>query len=448
MHLTDAEAALLARSDATGLAARLVVDAAVMLGADRLVEIDSAHIDGCLYHGDSGVLFAEHLVALGGRVAVPATLNVGALDLIHADVVRTQGHRRAMALRQAKAYEALGCAATWTCAPYQVGHRPGFGRHVAWGESNAVAFANSVLGARTERYGDLLDICAALSGRAPHVGLHVTANRRARIAIDLAEVPARLLAEDTAWPVLGAWIGAQVGDLVPVLVLPDGLGPWALPRSASPPGRPDQDTAVGGRAGEWAGTGLPTTEDRLKALGAAMASTGAVGLFHVVGVTPEAPDLATATQGQPPEATLRPSLGELRQARDRLGAAAGDGVDAVAIGSPHLSQAQADLLVAALAGRSVSLPLYACTNRRVLEHLATTGADRALAAQGVTLVVDTCVVVTHVLPQSAGVLMTDSAKFAHYALPNAGYRAVYGSLADCVETAVAGRLTRDESIWR
>ena len=89
MHLTDAETALLARTDASGLAARLVVDAATMLGAARLVEIDSAHIDGCLYHGDSGVLFAEHLVALGGKVAVPATLNVGALDLIHADVVRT-----------------------------------------------------------------------------------------------------------------------------------------------------------------------------------------------------------------------------------------------------------------------------------------------------------------------------------------------------------------------
>ncbi|MCA8908586.1 MAG: aconitase X catalytic domain-containing protein [Rhodospirillaceae bacterium] len=413
MHLTDAETALLARTDASGLAARLVVDAATMLGAARLVEIDSAHIDGCLYHGDSGVLFAEHLVALGGKVAVPATLNVGALDLIHADVVRTQGHRREMALRQARAYEALGCAATWTCAPYQVGHRPGFGRHVAWGESNAVAFANSVLGARTERYGDLLDIAAALCGRAPHVGLHVTENRRARITVDLADIPARLLAEDTAWPVLGAWIGAQVGELVPVLV----------------------------------GAGHPD-EDQLKALGAAMASTGAVGLFHVVGVTPEAPDLAAATQGQPPDASLRPSLADLRQARDRLGAAAGEGVDAVAIGSPHLSDAQADALVAALAGRTVSVPLYACTNRQVLAHLQQTGADRALAEKGVTLVVDTCVVVTHVLPAAAGVLMTDSAKFAHYALPNAGYRAVYGSLADCVETAVAGRLTRDEAVWQ
>ena len=414
MHLSSDETALLTRDDAVGLAARLVVDTGRLLGADRLIAIDSAHIDGCLLHGESGVLFAEHLVGLGGRVAVPATLNVGALDLIHADVVRTDSTTRAWGLRMARAYEALGCAATWTCAPYQVGHRPGFGRHVAWGESNAVAFANSVLGARTNRYGDLLDIAAALCGRAPHVGLHVTANRRARVAVDLSGLPGRLLDDDTAWPVLGAWIGDQVGGDVPVLL----QAPAAVP------------------------------EDRLKALGAAMASTGAVGLFHIVGVTPEAPDLATATQGEPVAQTLAPDLILLRAMRDRLTQATGDTVDAVAIGSPHLSIDEVASLVRALAGRRVRLPVYACTNRHVMNQLQAAGTVAVLQAAGVTLVVDTCVVVTHILPGASGVLMTNSAKFAHYALPNAGHQAVYGSLADCVETAVAGRLARDETLWQ
>src|SRR5262245_23873064 len=136
---------------------RVVAAAARMVGAQRLVGIESAHVDGCLYHGDSGVAFAEKLVAEGGRVAVPTTLNVGALDLLHAGVARLGAHEAAMARRLMDAHVSLGCRPSWTCAPYQAGHRPRAGAHVAWGESNAVAFVNSVLGARTERYGDFPD---------------------------------------------------------------------------------------------------------------------------------------------------------------------------------------------------------------------------------------------------------------------------------------------------
>ena len=98
-------------------------------------------IDGCLHHGDGGVEFAERLVALGGRVSIPTTLNVGALDLLRPDRVKAHASRKDMALRQMRAYEDLGCQPTWTCAPYQVGHRPRLGQHVAWEESNAVVFA-------------------------------------------------------------------------------------------------------------------------------------------------------------------------------------------------------------------------------------------------------------------------------------------------------------------
>jgi predicted aconitase len=108
---------------ARAMAMRIVVDTARLLGATRLVPIASAHIDGCLYHGDSGTLFAERL-AEDGAVAVPTTLNVGALDLVHAGRVRLEPHRAAMARRMMDAYLRLGCQPTWTCAPYQAGHRP------------------------------------------------------------------------------------------------------------------------------------------------------------------------------------------------------------------------------------------------------------------------------------------------------------------------------------
>ncbi|MEK9724514.1 MAG: aconitase X, partial [Rhodospirillaceae bacterium] len=140
LTLTDDERAWLTDEAAPGraLAMRMVVRAAEFLGADCLVPIVSSHIDGCLYHGDGGVAFAEKLVAGGARAAVPATLNVGALDLTRPDRVRADPRTRTMAGRQMRAYVDMGCRPTWTCAPYQAGHRPGLGDQVAWGESNAV----------------------------------------------------------------------------------------------------------------------------------------------------------------------------------------------------------------------------------------------------------------------------------------------------------------------
>jgi hypothetical protein len=164
--LTEAERAVATGEAGEGvaMAMRIVADAARLLGAPRLIPIASAHIDGALYHGDSGTLFAERLVEGGAEVAVRSTLNVGALDLTGCAQVRLAEPQRRMARRMMDAYRALGCETSWTCAPYQAGHRPEFGTDVAWGESNAVAFCNSVLGARTNRYGDFLDIACAITG--------------------------------------------------------------------------------------------------------------------------------------------------------------------------------------------------------------------------------------------------------------------------------------------
>jgi predicted aconitase len=417
MQLTDEERAFSDGScgAAVALSMRIVTEMGRILGADRLTPIGSAHIDGCLYHGPAGVLFAERLVAGRGRVAVPATLNVGAVDLQRPDRILLDATERDLARRLMRAYEALGCAPTWTCAPYQAGHRPRAGEDIAWAESNAVVFVNSVLGARTNRYGDFMDIACALTGRAPYYGLHVPRNRRAVLVADVGGISDALKVEDSFFPVLGAWLGREAGEAIAVI---DGLP-------------------------------ATTTEDQLKALGAAAASTGSVALFHVAGVTPEAPTLDAALQGETPAAVIVATPAMLRAARDRLSTVAGETLDVIALGSPHFSNDEFLQLERQLAGRPARIPIYACTGRHVADELTRSGRAATLAGQGVEIVVDTCVVATPILTgKRGGVLMTNSGKFAHYGPSNTGYEAVYGSLADCVESAVAGRVTRDERLWR
>lgn len=407
LALTQLQRDIASHQDGAGMAMRIVADAARLLGAPRLIPIESAHIDGALYHGDSGTLFAERLVEDGAKLSVRATLNVGALDLTGCSRDRLPPHERTMARRMMDAYRALGCEPTWTCAPYQAGHRPAQGTDVAWGESNAVAFCNSVLGARTNRYGDFLDIACAIAGVAPDCGLHQEANRRATIAFDVAELGPSFLASEIAWPVLGSLFGREIGTDIGVV------------------------TGVTSHPGE----------DALKAFGAASASTGAVGLFHIAGVTPEARDPAAALGGAPPVHIIKVTPEMALDAQARLSTAERpDAIDAVAIGSPHLSPAEFAQLAALLAGRKLAVPFYACTGRHALTEIERRGLLEPLRASGVTVVADTCVVVTPMLPENAsGVLMTNSGKFAQYAPGNTGYAVLYGSLADCVESAIAGR---------
>jgi len=405
-----------AQGDGAAMAMRIVAEAARLMGAPRLIPVASAHIDGALYHGDSGTLFAEKLVAGGAKVRVRATLNVGSLSPAGCAAIRLPAHEHEMARRMMRAYEAMGCEPSWTCAPYQAGHRPATGTDVAWGESNAVVFCNSVLGARTNRYGDFLDIACALAGRAPDYGLHRPENRRATLVIDVGGLSQALRASDVFYPVLGTFLGRTAGSAIAVI---EGLQGC-------------------------------TSEDRLKALGAAAASAGGVGLFHVAGVTPEAPDAAAALGHVPPDQRIAPTPQDVQAALARL-STAGDSsrVDAVAIGSPHLSLDEIAAVERLLAGRKLAVPLYANTGRHVVEPLAKTGRRAALEAAGMLFVVDTCVVVTPILPERDGaVLMTNSGKFAHYAPGNTGYAVTYGSLSECVESAVAGRLVREAQEWR
>ncbi|MBK8455719.1 MAG: aconitase X catalytic domain-containing protein [Phyllobacteriaceae bacterium] len=409
LALSDSERAMAdgAQGEGAAMALRIVAEAARLLGAARLLPIASAHIDGAVYHGDSGTIFAETLVAGGARVSVPTTLNVGALDLTGCSRQRLEGHEREMARRMMRAYLDLGCAPTWTCAPYQAGHRPAAGSDVAWGESNAVVFCNSVLGARTNRYGDLLDIACAIAGRAPDTGLHRLENRRARFVFDVSGLDRAFFAQETAWPILGALYGRLAGDAVGVV----------------------------------AGVNARASEDHLKAFGAAAASSGAVGLFHMAGITPEAPTVEAALGHEAPEETFHITPVMVDEARRMLSTVSDAArIDAVAIGSPHLSSAEFAELHRLIGRRRLAVPLYACTGRHALADIERAGWRAELESAGVIVVVDTCIVVTPILATiDDGVLMTNSGKFAHYTPGNTGYGVVFGSLAECVESAVAGR---------
>jgi predicted aconitase len=401
------------RGEGTALAMRIVVEMAGVWQAERLIDVTSAHVDSCLYHGRAGLDFAEKLRAGGANVAVPTTLNVSSLDLLHPALVRLDADTALSARRLMDAYVSMGCRSTWTCAPYQLDVRPAFGEHVAWAESNAIVFANSVLGARTNRYGDFIDICAAVTGRVPEAGLHLEEHRRGRVVFRLADdIPERLLHDEITPTCVGHIVGADpgTGTRVPVIV------------------------------------GLPagTSEDRLKALGAAAASSGAVAMFHAVGITPEAPSLEVALGGNVAEREIVVTAERLRAAREEL-TTVGDGpIAAVSVGTPHLSVAEIDALATLVQGHPPIVPFYANTGRDMVTR---SDAVAALTEAGVTVVTDTCTYITPILHDIEGPVMTNSAKWAWYAPANLGFDVAFGSLEECVRSASLGRMWRDPDLW-
>lgn len=413
MTLTPADIARMQGEEgkAVAFAFEILAGFAESVGARSLIDISGAHIDGCLYHGQVSLDFVERLVDLGGRVRVPTTLNVGSIDLIHPELMRQGGEAQQPLSRLMRAHEDLGCLPSFTCAPYQTMFRPRFGEQIAWGESNAIVFANSVIGARTSRYGDFIDLCCAMTGRAPAWGLHLDENRRGQVLFRLKGFTQGDLESDSLFVGVGLFVGLKTGDRVPVI---EGLTP-------------------------------PRDEDQLKALGAAAATTGSVGLFHAIGITPEAPTLKDALGGGKPSAVFDITPADISDVLSGLSSVPeGTPLTAVCLGTPHFSRAEWDRLLPLLGRteRGMAVPIYVNTGRETLEGLERDGVLAGVRQHDLRIVTDTCTYITAILERMDGAVMTNSGKWAHYAPGNIGVKVAFGDLADCIRSASLGRVTR------
>src|SRR5262245_34253705 len=412
MELTDFDRQLIAgeHGNAAVFAMDVLLSFAEAVGASRLLDITRAHIDGCLYHGQVSLDFVNRLVEHDGRVRVPTTLNVGAMDLVHPALVRTVGPAREAAQKLMQAHLKLGCEPSFTCAPYQTRFKPHFGEQIAWGESNAIVFANSVIGARTNRYGDFIDLCCAITGRAPAVGLHLDEGRKGQVLFRLRSFPDKR-ANDALFVGVGYIIGEHSGLRVPVI---EGLP--------------------------------PASEDQLKALGAVAASTGSVALFHAVGITPEAPSVRDAFgPNGAPEETIDIHLDDVEDALRRLSTVPdGTPISAISLGTPHFSMEEFRSVTPLLAGfkPAEGVDVYVNTSRETYAALKASDIFSQIQKAGLILVTDTCTYVTAIIQPEKGTIMTNSGKWAHYAPANLGVDVAFGTLEECLLSAAAGRVVR------
>ena len=412
IELTAHDRALLdgSQGKAAQVAMQIVLRMAHIQGAKYLVDITQAHIDGCIYTGPASLRFAQQLVAWGAKVRVPTTLNSISVDQRRWRELGIDPALGVPASALGDAYMAMGAQLSFTCAPYLLDSAPKAGEQIVWAESNAVVYANSVLGARTLKYPDYLDICIALTGRAPLIGCHLEDQRKARLHI---EVPPLSNLDDSFYPLLGYHIGALAGSRIPLV---SGLQQQH-----------------------------PNLDD-LKAFGAAFATTSAAALFHIAGVTPEALDPTRVIDGPLPVFKL--SLEELRLSWQELNSARDARVDVVSLGNPHFSLSEFARLASLCQGRHrhPDVVLAITCGRTVLEQARVAGYIAVIEAFGAVIISDTCwcMLGEPVIPPAARNLMTNSGKYAHYAPGLVGRKVHFASLAECVDAAcsatASGRL--------
>jgi len=365
MDLSRAQTALLERgTPAQRKAMRILVALGEMNGARDLVPVTSAHVSGASYKliGDPGLEFLEDF-ARDARVVVPTTVNPLGTDLRQ---WRALGIPRSFAEKQrriARAYERMGVRPTYSCVPYELGVRPGLGDHVAWSESNAVCFANSVLGARTNREGGPSALAAAIVGATPNYGLHTSGGRRPTVVVRVTTRP-----RGFDYSLLGLVAGERVGDGLPYF------------------------------------RGFRASEADLKWLGAALASSGSCGMFHLAGVTPEA--AGVRTRGLP---TIRVTRADLRDAQRSY--TNGKDPDVIALGSPQLSSDELRAIARLVDRKEPRIPVWVFTSRAARE--ANPGAVRSIESRGGVVLADTCLEVT-LLEHRFGTVATPSGKGAYY----------------------------------
>ena len=334
-----------------------------VFGADRLVPISSAHVSGVSYKtiGDAGIEFLTDM-SQGTRVKARTTANPIAMDRQR---WKEMGIPEGFAQKQMEIvalYEKMGVEESWTCTPYLAGNRPSRGDIIAWAESSAVAFVNSVIGARTNREGGPSALASALTGLTPRYGLHVDDNRKATVIVD---VSSPLKGKDFAS--LGCIVGEFAKDGIPYF------------------------------------RGLSASEDELKSLGAALASTGSIPLFHIEDVTPEHSNAVTDRLER-----IDVDRKDLDEKADEL--SSDEEPDLVAIGCPHLSMKELEELASIRETKRKGTEIWLCTSR----HVYGQAKDLLNRLESVGKVLcDTCMVVCPIEERS-GVVATDSGKAAFY----------------------------------
>lgn len=401
--------------EAARIAMRIMLRVARLEGADRLIDVDMAHIDGCFYQGPAGLQFIRKLRDLGARVTVPTTMNAICVDRRQWRALGVAESLGTPSDDLADAYVEMGVRPTYTCAPYQLEGAPVFGQQIAWAESNAVVFANSVLGARTMKYPDYLDILAAITGRAPNADCHVGARRLATLRID---VPRPRDPDDSFYPLLGYHIGKIATNEIPILC---GL------------------------------EGLPITHDDLRAFGAAFATTSAAPMFHMLGITPEAKTLQEAVGPDGPARHLTVTVQDLKETWRELNNAPDAGVDLVSLGNPHFSLAECEQLASLCAGRRISddVEMIVTCGRDVYEQARAAGHVAGIADFGARFLNDTCwcFIGEPVVAPKVRNILTNSGKYAHYGPAAVGRGFHFGSLARCVEAACSGQVETALPAW-
>jgi len=413
VDLTSEERAMLQGSsgEATRKAIEIIVALARVYGARKLVPVASAQVAGVSYMnlGDAGLDFLLKWADAGAQVRIPAMLNPAGMDLT---AWQTLGISRSFAHKQrmvVEVYTAMGVQPTCTCTPYLAGHVPEFKQHLAWSESSAVSFANSVLGARTNREGGPSALASAMVGRTAEYGLHLDDCRLAHYKIDVRCGVSSL----SDYGALGYLVGQRVSNGIPYFCFRDA--PWT--RATWGVGELPPEPLISG----------------LKLLGAAMAASGAVALYHVDGLTPEArmSDMLASDAK-----VMR--IDDLSKGYSALNSPVNQ-IDLVSIGCPHASLDEIRWVGELLDGRKVTSDLWVTTARSTREEAERQGLVDRIQAAGGQVVADTCLVVSPMKMLGYHSLATNSAKMAFYAPSHVGLQVRFGSLEQCIQAATTGK---------
>ncbi|KAF9874178.1 hypothetical protein CkaCkLH20_08161 [Colletotrichum karsti] len=396
--------------EASKIAMEIIVAFAATQEAERLVDVSQVHIDACAYNGNSSLHVPEHLLSLGGRFVVPSTCNSLNVDRLRWRELGTTSEAAMIGDKIGEAYLKLGAKLSFTCAPYLLDSKPKAGEQVGWSESNAVVFANSVLGAHTQKYPDYFDVFIALTGRAPYAGCHTPEGRKPDVVI---QVPQLQDYDQSLFPLLGYHVGNIVGGRIPFIVGIDET--------------------------------RPTISD-LKAFGAGFATTSSAPMFHIRGVTPEASSFEAGTAGLE---HVNLEFDGLQQSWRQLNTASEHSVDMVSLGNPHFSVEEFAQLADLCRNRrkSPSVGFVITTSRDVYQQALKSGYLDTLEVFGAQFITDTCwcMIEEPIVPVKARHIMTNSAKYAHYGPGMLGRSFHFGDVVACVNAGCTGFRSEQES---